>query len=117
MNRNTTTCLLILVLWLCNIAASNAPLFAFTESNYSTASLSITSNFVPENDYSCIGDVIVQLNDDCRADITVPMVLKGSGVDTLTGFNVVVNYPDGSKTVNYVSGCGDFQYEVFDQGR
>jgi hypothetical protein len=115
MNRNTTTCLLILVLWLCNIAASNAPLFALTESNYSTASLSITSNFVPENDYSCIGDVIVQLNDDCRADITVPMVLKGSGVDTLTGFNVVVNYPDGSKTVNYVSGCGDFQYEVFDR--
>ncbi len=115
MNRNTTTCLLTLVLWLCNLAVSDASVLALTESNYSTNSLSFTSNFVPENDYSCIGDVIVQLGDDCRANVTVPMVLKGGGVDTLTGFNVVVNYPGGTKTVNYVSGCGNFQYEVFDR--
>lgn len=115
MNRNTTTCLLILVLWLCNLAVSDASLLALTESNYSTASSNFTTNSVPENDYSCIGDVIVRLGSDCRADITVPMVLKGSGVDTLTGFNVVINYPDGSKTVNFVSGCGEFQYEVFDR--
>ncbi len=115
MNRNASTGLLILVLWLLNVATGNSPLLATTEKNLSTTSEFSESNFNANNDYACIGNVIVELDEDCRRNITIPMVLKGTGVDTVKGFNVLITYPNGSATLNYVQGCGDFTYEVFDR--
>ncbi len=115
MNRNAVTWLLMLVLCLICASSGLSHLLASNENAFAATSTSSATNFMPENDYSCIGEVIVQLGPDCEAEITIPMVLKGSGVDTLTGFNVLVSYPNGSGTVNYVRGHGRFTYEVFDE--
>ncbi|MEL7120677.1 MAG: T9SS type A sorting domain-containing protein [Bacteroidota bacterium] len=78
-------------------------------------STDLTANNVPELNFSCIGKVFVTVGEDCTAPITIPMVLKGEGVDEIDNYSVVVRYPNQSISINEVKTCGEFTYEVYDE--
>ncbi|MEL7121588.1 MAG: hypothetical protein AAFO07_19225, partial [Bacteroidota bacterium] len=63
-------------------------------------------------DLACNDDVNVTLGDVCTSVVTADMVLEGDNICNDL-FTVVVDYGMGMKTVNEITECGKFKYEVY----
>ncbi|MEL7122475.1 MAG: right-handed parallel beta-helix repeat-containing protein, partial [Bacteroidota bacterium] len=87
----------------------------FSYYDFTTANATITVEAAPEpntEDLSCNDDVFVTLDENCSAEVTADMVLDGDNICNDL-FTVVVDYGMGMKTVDEITECGQFKYEVY----
>ncbi|MEL7118969.1 MAG: hypothetical protein AAFO07_05995, partial [Bacteroidota bacterium] len=80
-----------------------------------SATTTITVEAAPTpntEDLSCNDDVFVTLDENCSSEVTADMVLDGDNICNDL-FTVVVDYGMGMKTVNEITECGQFKYEVY----
>ncbi|MEL7123953.1 MAG: hypothetical protein AAFO07_31230, partial [Bacteroidota bacterium] len=63
-------------------------------------------------DLACNDNVNVTLDEYCTSPVTADMVLEGDNICNDL-FTVVIDYGMGMKTVNEITECGQFKYEVY----
>ncbi len=100
-----------IAIWLLSISVATGKDYSSEKVIASSTNL---AKSMPINDFACIGSAIVTLDANCEAILEIPMVLKGTGVESLEGYTIAVIYENGSRTLNKVVGHGTFQYEVYD---